>query len=125
LRDKISNRDQLRQDQFGRPRCLGQIQTGTGGTTRRRQRCQAKLNILRPISHLSYRESDPAIHTPFTTLVPTLVTKPLTFSDRSEDSTKVEPGSLGASKTAHSCKPSFSEASESCIDCRSHSNSRA
>ncbi len=43
-----------------------------------------------------------ARHTPFITLVPTLVTNPLTLSDRGEDRTSVEPGSCGASKAMHS-----------------------
>lgn len=42
------------------------------------------------------------VHTPLTTFVPTRVTNPFTFSDRNEDSTKVEPGSWGASRAAHS-----------------------
>lgn len=36
------------------------------------------------------------LHTPFTILVPTRVTKPLTLSERREDRTSVEPGSIGA-----------------------------
>ena len=42
------------------------------------------------------------VHTPFTIFVPTLVTKPFTFSDLSDDKTNVEPGSFGASNAAHS-----------------------
>jgi hypothetical protein len=60
LRHKISNRDQLRQNQFRRTRCLGQVQTGTGGTACRRQRCKTKLDILEQLSHLSDRRSDSA-----------------------------------------------------------------
>lgn len=62
-------------------------------------------------------------HTPFTTLVPTLVTKPFTFSDRIDDNTKVEPGSFGASNAAHSWRPSLKEARESCNERSSHSSS--
>lgn len=60
--------------------------------------------------------SQTAIHkkshqlTPFTILVPTLVTNPLTLSDLNEDSASVDPGSLGASRATHSSKPFFKEA---------------
>lgn len=63
--------------------------------------------------------------TPFTILLPTLVMKPLILSDRKEDKTKVEPGSLGANKATHSSNPSLSEASDSCRDSSSHCSSLA
>jgi hypothetical protein len=53
LRHEIPNRDQLWQNQFRGARCLGQVQTGTRGTTRRRQRCKTKLDILEQVSRLS------------------------------------------------------------------------
>ena len=40
--------------------------------------------------------------THFLSVEPTLVTKPLTLSDLKDESTSVEPGSLGASKATHS-----------------------
>lgn len=61
--------------------------------------------------------------TPFTILVPTLVTKPLTLSDLTEDRASVDPGSLGASRETHSSSPLFSEARLPCISLRSHSSS--
>ena len=64
-------------------------------------------------------------HTPFTTRVPILVTKPLTLSDRKEDRARVEPGSCGASKATHSCSPLLSDARLSCSKFRSHSSSQA
>ena len=62
--------------------------------------------------------------THFLKVEPTLVTNPLTLSDRREESTKVEPGSFGASRATHSSRPSFSEANDSCSDSRSHWSSR-
>lgn len=63
-------------------------------------------------------------HTPFIIFVPILVTKPLTLSDRGDDKTKVEPGSLGARSNAHSWRPSFRERRDSCRERSSHSSSR-
>ena len=63
------------------------------------------------------------ILTPFTIFDPTLVTNPFTFSDRSDDKTNVEPGSVGASNAAHSRSPSLKDASEICKECKSHSSS--
>ena len=63
--------------------------------------------------------------TPLTMRVPTLVTKPFTFSDLSDDRASVEPGSSGASKARHSCRPLFKDARFSCKRLRSHSNSAA
>ena len=64
-------------------------------------------------------------HTPLTIRVPILVTKPLTLSDRNDDRARVEPGSVGASKATHSCKPLFRDARDSCSKPRSHSSSHA
>ncbi len=64
-------------------------------------------------------------HTPLTTPVPTLVTKPLTLSDRGEDRTSVEPGSRGASRAMHSSRPSLKEAKVSWRELSSHSSSLA
>ena len=63
--------------------------------------------------------------TPLTIRVPTLVMKPLTLSDLGDDTTKVEPGSLGASKAMHSSRPLLKETKVSCKLMRSHSSSRA
>ena len=63
--------------------------------------------------------------TPLTMRVPTLVTKPLTFSDLSDDRARVEPGSSGANKARHSCRPLFKDAKFSCNRLRSHSSSAA
>ena len=57
--------------------------------------------------------------------VPTLVTKPFTFSDLSDDRARVEPGSSGANKARHSCRPLFKDARFSCKRLRSHSSSAA
>lgn len=57
--------------------------------------------------------SDFVARTPLTILVPILVTNPFTLSDRTEETTRVDPGSFGASKLAHSCKPSRNEARDS------------
>lgn len=62
-------------------------------------------------------------HTPLTTLVPIRVTKPLTLSDRNDERTRVDPGSCGAKRAAHACRPSFKETSDSWSDCKSHSSS--
>lgn len=64
-------------------------------------------------------------HTPLTIRVPILVTKPLTFSDRSDDRARVEPGSFGASKATHSCSPLFRDVRFSCSRFRSHWSSQA
>ena len=63
--------------------------------------------------------------TPLTTLVPTLVTNPLTLSDRGDDKTSVEPGSWGARRAMHSSSPSLKEASVSWRELSSHSSSLA
>jgi hypothetical protein len=63
--------------------------------------------------------------THFLNVEQTLITNPLTLSDLREDSTRVEPGSLGASKATHSSRPSFSEAKDSWSDSRSHWSSRS
>jgi len=54
---------------------------------------------------------------------PTLVTKPLTCSERSDERTRVEPGSLWASSSAHSRRPSLKEAKDSWREFNSHSSS--
>ena len=64
-------------------------------------------------------------HTPFTIRIPTLVTKPLTLSDLTDEITSVEPGSFGASRAIHSSRPLFRDARVSCSELRSHSSSRA
>ena len=63
--------------------------------------------------------------TPLTIRVPILVTNPLTLSDRNDDRASVEPGSMGASKATHSCRPLFRDAKLSCSRFRSHSSSQA
>lgn len=65
------------------------------------------------------------LHTPLTILLPTLVTNPFRLSDRGEDTTKVEPGSLGASSATHSLNPSLKEASVSCSELSNQSSSCA
>ena len=64
-------------------------------------------------------------HTPLTIRVPILVTNPLTLSDRNDDRASVEPGSLGASKSRHSCRPLLRDAKLSCSRFKSHSSSQA
>lgn len=56
--------------------------------------------------------------------MPILVTKPFTLSDRRDDSTSVDPGSLGANNSTHSSKPSFNAARDVCRDSKSQSSSR-
>jgi hypothetical protein len=53
------------------------------------------------------------------------VIRPFRLSDRTEDSTSVEPFSDGASRAAHSSRPAFSDFSVSCSCSSSHSSSRA
>ena len=62
-------------------------------------------------------------HTPLTSFVPILVTNPLTLSDRSDESTRVEPGSFVANKAAHSSRPSLRAPSECWRDFSSHCSS--
>jgi hypothetical protein len=57
--------------------------------------------------------------------VPILVIRPLRLSDRTDDSTSVEPFSDGASRAAHSSKPAFSDCSVSRSCTSSQSSSRA
>lgn len=64
-------------------------------------------------------------HTPLMIRVPILVTKPLIFSDLSDDRASVEPGSVGASKATHSCSPLFRDSKLSCSRFRSHFSSQA
>ena len=63
--------------------------------------------------------------TPLMIRVPTLVTKPLTLSDRRDDRTRVEPGSWGARRAVHSSRPLLNEARVSWREVRSHDSSRA
>ena len=58
--------------------------------------------------------------TPLTIFVPTLVTNPLTLSDLEDETTSVDPGSLGASKAIHSSNPFLSEAKDSCNELSRH-----
>lgn len=62
-------------------------------------------------------------HTPLTILVPIRVTYPFTLSERSDDSTSVEPGSTGANSFTHSSNPSFRAAKEDCNELRYHCSS--
>lgn len=63
--------------------------------------------------------------TPLMMRVPTLVTKPLTLSERRDERTRVEPGSCGARRAMHSPRPLRNDARVSWRELRSHSSSRA
>lgn len=57
--------------------------------------------------------------------VPILVMNPFTLSDLDEETTSVEPGSLGSNKAIHSSSPLFKDAKVSCKELSNHSSSRA
>jgi hypothetical protein len=57
--------------------------------------------------------------------VPILVMSPFRLSERTDDSTSVDPFSLGASSATHSSKPALSDCSVSCSCTSSHASSRA
>lgn len=64
-------------------------------------------------------------HTPLTIRVPTRVIKPLRLSERWEETTRVEPCSVGASRDDTSSRPALRSLSVSCKAARSHSSSLA
>lgn len=63
-------------------------------------------------------------HTPLVMRVPIRVMRPFRLSDRTEESTKVDPFSDGANKAAHSSRPAFSDCRVSRSWTSSHSSSR-
>ena len=63
--------------------------------------------------------------TPLTMRVPTRVTRPFRHSERTEESTRVDPFSDGARSAAHSSSPALGDCKVSRNCTRSHSSSRA
>lgn len=95
------------------------------GAARGRQTGDAQLDVLRArVSSGQRQTARGETRTPLTMRVPTRVTRPLRLSERTDDSTSVEPFSDGASRAAHSSSPALSACSVSVSCSSNHPSSR-
>lgn len=116
-------RRQLGHNQRRRMRCRRDGEVVCQGALGRREAGQAQLDVLRRGEPGTQGGS--AAHTPLVMRVPMRVMRPLRLSERTDDSTSVDPFSEGASKAAHSSSPALSDCSVSLSWSSSQSSSRA